>query len=71
MRHPLPADAYGTVFLSYGDRPIELSVRVTHAGATHDGVEFVYKSDRERDAIAHLVASLAASAGRPRLVLVN
>jgi hypothetical protein len=70
LRHPLPADACGTVFLTFGDRPLELSVRVAHTGTTHDGVEFVYKSDHERAAVARLIASLATTA-RPRLVLVN
>jgi hypothetical protein len=71
LRQPLPADARGTVFLSCGDRPLQLSVRVAHTGVAHDGVEFVYQSDHERGAVARLVASLAVAAGRPRLVLVN
>ena len=64
LRDPLPPDACGTVFLSYRDRPFELSVRVTHTGATHDGVEFIYKSHQQRDAVAQLIASLAASANQ-------
>jgi len=34
-------------------------------------VEFIYKSHQQRDAVAQLIASLAASASRPRLSLVN
>lgn len=72
LREPLPPDACGTVHLSYGDCPFELSVRVAHTGATHDGVEFVYKSEHEREAVARLVAALATAASRPRrLALVN
>jgi hypothetical protein len=68
---PLPPDACGTVFLSYRDRALQLSVRVAHTGTTHDGVEFVYKSDHEREAVARLIASLSTTTGRPRLALVN
>lgn len=71
LSQPLPPDACGTVFLSYRDQPLELSVRVAHTGSAHDGVEFIYKSQLEREAVARLVASFAASAGLPRLVLVN
>ena len=71
LRHPLPPNASGTVRLSFGDCPFELRVRVAHTVATHDGVEFIYKSQHEREAVARLVAALAASALRPRLALVN
>ena len=68
---PLPPDACGTVFLSYRDRALQLNIRVAHTGTTHDGVEFVYNSDHEREAVARLIASLSVTAGRPRLALVN
>jgi hypothetical protein len=71
FRHPLPPNACGTVLLSFGDCPLELSVRVAHTGATHEGVEFVYRSQYEREAVARLVAALAAPAIRPRLALVS
>ena len=71
LRQPLPPDARGTVTLSCHDNPLELSVRVAYSGKTHDGVEFIYNSDSERDAVAHLVASLAGPADRPRLVLLH
>lgn len=57
---PLPPHSYGRVSLSYKDCWLELNVRVAHAGATHDGLEFIYESDKERNAVEHLVASLAA-----------
>jgi hypothetical protein len=68
---PLPAEARGTILLSCQDSPLELSVRVAYSGKTCEGVEFIYRSDSERDAVARLVASLAGSKGRPRLVLLN
>jgi PilZ domain len=71
FRQPLPPDAHGTVILSCHDNPLELSVRVANSGETYDGVEFIYNSDSERDAVAHLVASLAARADRPRLTLLH
>jgi hypothetical protein len=71
LRQPLPPDARGTVILSCQDHSLELSVRVTNSGKIHEGVEFIYNSDSERDAVAHLVASLACSANRPRLILLN
>ena len=71
LRHPTPPDAFGTVLLSYRDWPLEFSVRVAHTGATHNGVEFSYKTHQERDAVAHLIASLAISASRSRLKLLK
>ena len=67
LSQPLPPDACGTVVLSFQDHALPFSVRVAHTG----GMEFIYRTDRERDAVARLIASLAASATRPRLMLVN
>jgi hypothetical protein len=71
LRKPLPPDARGTVILGCHDTPLELSVRVTYSGKTHEGVEFIYNSDSEREAVARLVASLASPASGPRLVLLR
>jgi hypothetical protein len=71
LRQPLPPDARGTILLSCQDFPMELSVRVAYSGKTYEGVEFIYRSDSERDGVARLIASLAGSTGRPRLVLLN
>jgi hypothetical protein len=65
LRQQLPPDACGMVSISYQDRTLEIEVRVAHAGATHGGMEFVYKSDSERSAVAQLVTALASS--RPQL----
>jgi hypothetical protein len=71
LSQPLPAHACGTVVLSHRDGPLELSVRVAHTESTHDGLEFIYKSDYERESVAKLVASLATVSARPRLILMN
>ena len=71
LRQPLPPNALGTVRLNCQDSPLELSVRVAYSGKTYEGVQFIYRSDRERDAVAHLVASLAGSIDRSRPILLN
>ena len=68
---PLPADARGTLLMTYRDQPIEINIRVAHRGATHDGVEFIYQSDGERLAVTHLVASLSAPTRQPQLVVLK
>jgi hypothetical protein len=67
----LPLNARGTVILNCKDRPLEVGVRVAYSGKTHDGMEFLYSSDSERSAVAHLIASLAGSSNRPSLVLLD
>jgi hypothetical protein len=68
---PLPPDACGTVSMTFQNQTLELNVRVAHAGATQDGMKFIYTSDSERNAVARLVASLTVPHERRRLVLVN
>jgi len=71
LSRPLPLNARGTVMLICQDRPLELNIRVAYSGKTHDGVEFLYNSDSERIAVAHFVASLAGSAARPSLIVLQ
>jgi hypothetical protein len=68
---PLPPDACGTVSMTFQNQTLELNVRVAHAGATQDGMKFIYTSDSERNAVARLVASLTAPQDRRRLALVS
>ena len=68
---PLPPDASGTVSMTFQDQTLQLNVRVAHAGATQDGMKFIYTSDSERNAVARLVASLTHPHDRRRLVLVS
>lgn len=70
LRQPLPPDARGTVLLTHHDQLLELNVRVAHTGGACGGLEFLYTSDVERDAVSRLVASLTACDTR-RPVLVN
>jgi hypothetical protein len=71
LRQPLPRDCRGTITLSYRDQTVEVSVRIAHVGARHGGLEFLYESDGERVAVAHLIASLSAEPHRPGPVLLN
>jgi hypothetical protein len=71
LRQPLPPNARGSVLLSYQENRLELNVRVAYSGKTYDGVEFLYRSEGEREAVARLVASLVGSTSCPRLVLLN
>jgi hypothetical protein len=64
---PLPPDGCGTVIITHQGRPLELSMRVVHAG----GMEFLYKSDKERKAVDHLIASLSTPSSGHGPVLVS
>jgi hypothetical protein len=67
---PLPPDACGTVSLTFQNQTLELNVQVAHAGATQDGMKFIYNSDSERNAVVRLLASLTLPNDRRRPVLV-
>ena len=71
LQEPLPPNAFGTVSISYQGRTLHLNMRIAHVGETHSGMEFIYKSDSERNAVAHLITALSDSAGRRRPVLLN
>ena len=64
---PLPPDSSGTVTITHQGRPLELSMRVVHPG----GMEFLYKSEEERRAVDHLIASLSTSSSGHGPVLVS
>ncbi len=70
VHQPLPPDALGTVCVEYRDLMLELKVRLAHAGKTHGGVEFIYRSDAEKKAVAHLIGSLGDPKKRLGPVLV-
>ncbi|MGP8258731.1 MAG: PilZ domain-containing protein [Acidobacteriaceae bacterium] len=71
LGQPLPPDACGTVSMTFQNQTLELNVRVAHAGATQDGMKFIYTSDSERNAVARLLASLTLPRDRRRPVLVS
>jgi hypothetical protein len=71
MQELLPKDSEGTILIQYQNSALKLLVRVTHSSEDHEGVEFVYRSDRERRAVAHLAASVLSGTGGPRLMLLQ
>jgi hypothetical protein len=60
LQEPFPPNARGTVSICHQDGLLELDARVAHAGETHGGMVFLYKSVRERAAVADLIAGLSA-----------
>jgi PilZ domain len=56
---PLPADTEGAIFIDYYGASIEVNVRIAQRGEAHHGLEFLYQSDRERRAIAYLLAAVS------------
>lgn len=68
---PLPADYSGTVFLGYQDFQLEIGVQMAHLGPMQDGLRFVFDSEQQRHAVAHLVTLLAEHPQQPGLVLVK
>jgi hypothetical protein len=56
---PLIKDTLGTVSFPGCNPPQELTVRVAHASSMGEGLEFIYGSERERTAMAQLIANLA------------
>jgi hypothetical protein len=71
LRQSLSPGVYGTVSLNHQNRSLEICIRVAHTGTGYDGLEFVYKTDQERVAVAEWVASLAALPRKPRLILLS
>jgi hypothetical protein len=68
---PLRSNSPGTVSLSHQGRSLQFSVRVVHVGARSCGLEFVYGSEAEQFAVAHLVESLAQGQHRPGPILLK
>lgn len=69
LREPLPEDFCGTVSLNCRHVSLELRVRVTHTGILQDGLRFIFESEKQRRAVAQLVAILAASEPGPVQVI--
>ena len=59
LRRPLPAGFSGVVSLAWRNVHLELRVRLAHSGAEQDALRFVFGSEKERAAVAELVARLA------------
>jgi hypothetical protein len=52
----------GRVSLRYGDKAVEVDVRVAHMNRDRCGMQFLYESERQSKMIAGLIAALAGSA---------
>jgi len=67
----LPANFEGLALLEWRGSRLELRVRVAHTGSPQDAMRFLFESEKERSAIAALVARLASRSGEPGLVPVR
>jgi len=67
----LPADFEGLVLLEWRGSRLELHVRIAHTGSPQDAMRFIFESEKERSAIAALVARLASRSGESGLVPVR
>jgi hypothetical protein len=71
LQEPFPPNAQGTVSILLPEGLLQLDARVAHAGETHGGIVFLYKSDRERIAVAELIGVLSAFRNRAGPVLIG
>jgi len=71
LPHPLPPESRGVVSLVYQELTLDLQVCSAHAGGEQQGLKFVFSSDKERDAVARLVARLSAGPSHSRPMLVE
>lgn len=71
LLRPLPSDFSGLVCLAWQNIRLELPVRLAHTGSRQDALRFVFESEKERRAVAELVARLADPGEPPGLVLVR
>jgi hypothetical protein len=68
---PLALNAQGTIAVTFHERTIELKARVAHVDGFRSGLAFLYDSESERTAVAHLVATLPSVQNRPGPVLLS
>jgi len=71
LQQPFPPNARGTVSIRHEGGLLEIDARIAHAGEMHGGMVFLYKSDRERSAVAELIAALSAFRNRAGPVLLG
>jgi hypothetical protein len=67
----LESNALGTVSMNYLGQTLEFRVRVAHVGPANSGLEFIYSSDAERTAMAHIVEAASVPKNRPGPVLLK
>jgi hypothetical protein len=61
---PQPLDNRGRICLIHADHALELDVRVAYARQDRCGMQFVYKTDREKELVDNLIAELAGALRR-------
>jgi len=71
LREPVACDSSGKIAMNHLGRKIEFSVRVVHSALAHCGVEFLYGSESEQIAVAHLVESLVVPQNRRGPILLK
>jgi hypothetical protein len=71
LAEPLHSNSCGTLCISFQGRTLEFRVRVAHVGAGYCGLEFIYSSEAEQTALAHLVESLVVPQARSGPVLLK
>jgi hypothetical protein len=71
LGEPLRSNSCGKLLINFQGRPLEFRVRVAHVGAGYCGLEFIYSSEAEQIALAHLVESLAVPQARSGPVLLK
>ena len=67
----LPQDYRGLLCLAWRNTVLELCVRLAHTGTRQDALRFVFESEKERIAVADLVAQIAARSDEPGLIVVR
>ena len=71
LRQPVAPESCGSVSISYKELSLELPVCVMHSGPGHDGLKFVFDSEKDRSAIERLVALVAGTTGQAGPMLVR
>jgi hypothetical protein len=70
LEDPLPVSS-GMVAVSYKGMKIEIEARVVRSESNSGGLEFIYKSEEERNRVAHFVALAAEPRNRPGPLLLG
>jgi hypothetical protein len=67
----LPPGSQGTLLIHFQDLSVEVRVRVAHAGANAEGLEFLFRSETDRKAVDQLIAAIAVTGQKLGPVLVK
>ena len=71
LQRSLPTGFSGQVCLAWEGIQLEIGVRLAHTGSRQDALRFVFESEKQRSAVADLVARLAEPSQQPGLVMVR